>query len=130
MAHPRILVVEDHREVQQVLKKFLRQMGCETDIQRDGHAALSAAKRARPDLVLLDMRLPGLDGGEILPKLRKVRGLGDVPVIGMSGYAHDAMRREALERGCTRFLEKPIRLDALRTAIVELLGYEPEPFPD
>lgn len=125
MSRPRVLVVEDNLPVRDLLQRALRKMGCEVETELDGRAVVRRARKVSPDLIILDWRLPGLDGPEILTRLRKTRGLERTPVIGISGYAFPEMRERALALGCRAFLEKPLSLSQIRETVTSIL--EPEP---
>lgn len=121
--HPRVLLVEDNRPVRALLERALIRFGCDVDSVPDGRRALRAVRRSRPDLIVMDMRLPGMDGPEVLAKLRRSRGGGDLPVVAISGYGYEELRRRVRELGCVAFLEKPLKLDSLRQALGLVLGY-------
>lgn len=122
MPQPRVLVIEDNRPVRDLLRQSLERVGCKVTAEANGKAGLKAARREPPDLILMDMRLPGLDGPEVLDKLRRTRGLERIPVIGISGYAHPEMKARAFERGCVAFLEKPLVLSEVGATVLEILG--------
>ena len=123
MASPTVLLIEDNPDTRRVLGKMLERLGCAVEFESDGRAAIARARKSPPNLILLDMRLPGLDGQELLPKIRATRGLETVPIVGISGYSFPEMRREAVELGCVRFLEKPVSLEAQRDTLAEVLGH-------
>jgi len=125
MPRPLVLVIEDNRPVRDLLRQCLERVGCEVIAEANGKSGLKAARRDPPDLILMDMRLPGLDGPEVLDKLRRTRGLERVPVIGISGYAHPEMKAQAFERGCVAFLEKPLVLSEVGGTVLEILGLTP-----
>jgi two-component system response regulator (stage 0 sporulation protein F) len=122
MPRPIVLVVDDHSAVRSLLERIVGSVGAAVVAEADGRQALRRARHERPDLVLIDMRLPGLDGPEVVSHLRRIKGLADVPIIGLSGYTHGAMRRRAIAAGCTAFFEKPFEVAALRSKLVELLA--------
>ena len=112
----RILVVDDDASVRALLRDVLECEGHEVELVADGFAALRAVQAARPDCVLLDVMMPGLDGHEVLGRLRQLDGGPSLPVIMLTAAADDANAWRACSGGVDYFLAKPF--DAL-----ELLRY-------
>jgi DNA-binding response OmpR family regulator len=119
----RIMIIEDDEEMRSLLKDFLEEEGFETDPVSNGVEALEKLSKDRFDLVITDIRMPGLTGLDILPGIRKRKP--EAPIIVMTAYGTDDMRRRSLERGATAYLEKPIPLSQLRTLIRELASRKP-----
>lgn len=86
----------------------------------DGASALELARRLRPDLVILDVMLPGTSGIAVLEQLRADASLAPVPVVVMTAWPQ--MESEALDAGASRFFTKPFEPDAMKDAVEELLG--------
>ena len=124
---PCVLVVEDNLPVRMMLQRALERIGCRVVSENNGKDGIRRARKVAPDLILMDMRLPGLDGPEVLDKLRRTRGLEAIPVVGISGYAHPEMKAQAFDRGCVAFLEKPLDLAQLHQTVIEILGFDPTP---
>lgn len=103
---PLILVVEDEREIADILEKFLRQRGFRTEWARDGEEALRLFRQVRPDLVLLDLLLPKLDGLEVMKAIR--RG-GETPVIMLTARSEEIDKVLGLELGADDYITKPFR---------------------
>jgi two-component system, OmpR family, response regulator AdeR len=99
-----VLVVEDERELAEVLEGYLRQAGHRTERAADGPTAVAIAARARPDLVLLDINLPGLDGHDVL---RAIRAQGPTPVIFLTARSDEIDRIVGLELGADDYVTKP-----------------------
>jgi CheY-like chemotaxis protein len=87
----------------------------------DGDEAIALAGRVRPDLVLLDVMMPGTGGLAVLEHMRRDPELRTIPVVVVSAFAAPADRRAALDAGATRFVKKPFDPDALRSLVEELL---------
>lgn len=121
MAKPVVVIVEDNVAVSRVLADVLMSLGCEAIIEHDGRHALKRVRTQRPALVLVDMRLPGMDGLQLVREIRSTKGLEDVRLIGMTGYAHAILEKDAQDAGCDAFLEKPFDLDALRQTIGQFI---------
>jgi two-component system response regulator MprA len=119
---PRVLVVEDDEEIAQVLQRSLRLDGYEVRLAADGEAALDAAAAYRPDLVILDLGLPRLDGMEVA---RRLRAAGDVPILMLT--ARDALeaRVEGLDAGADDYLIKPFERQELLARLRALLRRRP-----
>jgi two-component system, OmpR family, response regulator AdeR len=99
-----VLVVEDERELAEVLEGYLRQAGHRTERASDGPTAVAIARRARPDLVLLDVHLPGMDGHDVL---RAIRAQGPTPVIFLTARSDEVDRIVGLELGADDYVTKP-----------------------
>ncbi|HEY8286246.1 MAG TPA: response regulator transcription factor [Chloroflexota bacterium] len=106
----RILVVDDEEGIRRFVRANLAARGYEVDLARDGEAALEAAALRPPDLVLLDLMLPGLDGLEVL---RRLREWSEVPVVVLSARGEDEMKVRALDGGADDYLTKPFSMDEL-----------------
>src|SRR5262245_3607771 len=103
----RVLVVEDEPDTAASLSHLLRLWGHEARAASDGVAAVNAFPRFRPDVVLLDLGLPGVDGYEVARRLRQRRGGDRALLVVISGYAQEACRRRAYDAGADLFLVKP-----------------------
>ena len=118
LAHTRILVVEDGETARRMLVRGLREEGCEVLEAADGVAGLESACRDQPDLVLLDLLLPRLDGEHLLEKLRKT---SDVPVIVTSVRASEDDRVEMLNLGADDYVVKPFAIRELLARVRAVL---------
>ena len=123
----RILVVEDNQDAAESLAIVLGLWGYAVETAFDGLAALDAAARYRPDLVLSDLGLPGMDGYELARRLRAQNGLDDVVLVALSGYGRDEDKRRALDAGFDHHLVKPPNLDALAELLRQVAGAAGEP---
>jgi len=112
------LIVDDDAAITLALMIRLRAAGYDTSSARDGISALKAVKRKRPDVILLDIRMPGMDGFEVNRRLKAVPELSNIPVIFLSAHTYDAMRQEASAAGGVHFLPKPYDAAKL-VAVVE-----------
>jgi len=119
---PRVLVVEDDEEIAQVLQRSLRLEGYEVRIAGDGEAALDQSAAFNPDLVILDLGLPKLDGIEVA---RRLRSADDVPILMLT--ARDALesRVEGLDSGADDYLVKPFERQELLARLRALLRRRP-----
>ncbi|WP_206885129.1 response regulator [Alicyclobacillus mali (ex Roth et al. 2021)] len=115
----KVLVVDDQFGIRVLLHEVLQREGYEVFQASNGPSALSIVEREQPDLVLLDMKIPGMDGLEIL---RNVRKLGvDAKVIMMTAYGELDLIHEAMEMGAVAHFTKPFDIDELRREVREHL---------
>ena len=102
-----ILVVEDEKEIRELLAHYLRKEGFAPILAADGEAALSAVRKERPDLVLLDIMLPKADGLEVLRAIRSDAGLAQTPVVMLTAKGDETDRVVGLELGADDYVPKP-----------------------
>lgn len=117
----RVLVVDDEADLAAILANRLRRAGYEATLAGDGLAALELIGRDRPDLVLLDVRMPRLDGIETLRRLRRGGSTARLPVIVMTANAEASDRARALEAGADACLAKPFETAEMLARVRELL---------
>ena len=117
-----ILYVEDNEDNVYMLVRRLRRHGFEVIVARDGAQGVEAARRERPDLVLMDLSLPVLDGWEATRRLKQAAETHSIPVVALSAHAMAGERERALEAGCDDFDTKPVDLDRLLAKIRAQLG--------
>lgn len=121
---PRILSVEDDVDLQQVYTYVLTKKGWDVTYAYDGKEGLEKALELRPDLILLDLMLPGLNGVEIIQALKENPETKAIPVVVMTAYPSDAQFLESavLAMGAVKYLAKPVQIDALVSTIETLLA--------
>ncbi len=107
----RILVVEDNDQNLYLVTYILERRGYRIEGARDGREAIIRAADSPPDLILLDIQLPGMDGYEVARRLRALPGLGKTPIVAVTSYAMAGDREKALAAGCDGYIEKPINPD-------------------
>lgn len=120
-ARHRVLVVEDDADARAAYAAFLASEGFAVDLAGDGMEALFKAKAQPPDLVLLDLALPNLDGFYVAELWRADEEMRQKPIIAISGFLDAHNERRAREAGCTRTLAKPFSPQELRQAIQGVL---------
>lgn len=118
---PRILIVEDNEENRDALSRRLRRRGFDVVIATDGVTGVSMARTEKPDLILMDMNLPELDGWEATRRVRADPATKDVPVIALTAHALSGDRERALAAGCTDYHTKPVELPRLLEQIEAIL---------
>jgi two-component system CheB/CheR fusion protein len=104
----RVLVVDDNRDAATTLALLLRARGHEVQVANDGHAALELAESFRPQVVLLDIGLPGIDGYEVARRLRSSPRTRDILIVAISGYGQDEDRKRSQQVGFDFHLVKPV----------------------
>lgn len=122
LADLRILVVEDHVDIAHILRLVLRKWGCAVTVCHDGPSALEAARELQPDVVLLDICLPGMDGHEVACHLREDEGEHRPVIIATTALNDAQTRRRSVESGIDLHLSKPLHAVHLRQQIVSLTG--------
>jgi signal transduction histidine kinase len=121
-ARRRILYVEDDVTSRMLVSQVLNTAGYDVIEAEDGMAGIRMAQEARPDLILMDINMPGLDGYAAATKIKGLSGLADTPIIAMTANVVEGDRERALTAGCDGYLPKPIDIDALPDQINEFLG--------
>ncbi len=117
----KILLVEDNEMNRDMLSRRLVRNGYEVLLAIDGGEGLAKARAESPDLILMDMSLPGLDGWEATRQLKAEPGTRGIPVIALTAHAMAGDRQKALSAGCDDFDTKPVELPRLLTKIQALL---------
>ena len=119
---PRLLVVDDRQDNLSFLERLLRSVGFEVRTALSGAAALEALKTEWPDLALLDLRMPEMDGVELLRQVRVLEGGPELPIVIVSASALEGEQDEVLRAGADAFLSKPVREEELFPTIGRFLG--------
>ena len=117
----KILYVEDNEDNVYVVRNRLGRLGFTILVATDGEQGVAMAVSEKPDLVLMDLRLPVLDGWEATRRLKAAAETRNIPVIALSAHAMSGDREKALEAGCEDYDTKPIDFNRLRAKIEALL---------
>jgi CheY-like chemotaxis protein len=123
----KVLLVEDNEMNRDMLSRRLTRQGFEVIVAVDGQAGVDAAHSTHPDIVLMDMSLPVLDGWEATRRLKAADATRGIPVIALTAHAMAGDRQQALDAGCDDYDTKPIELPRLLEKIRRLLGETPQP---
>ncbi|MED5621705.1 PAS domain-containing hybrid sensor histidine kinase/response regulator [Ideonella sp. BN130291] len=110
----RVLVVDDNRDSADTMGGLLRVLGQDAQVVYDGEAAMAAAERFRPELVLLDLNMPGTNGFGVMQRLRNLPQAPAMRVVAMTGYGQEADKARTLEAGFEAHLTKPVGVEQLR----------------
>lgn len=104
----RVLIVEDNLDAVQVFAQLIKDIGHSVEFAINGYAALEAARRFKPDFVLLDLGLPGMDGYEVCRRIKDEPGLERARVIAITAHGKDVHRSRSRAAGCELHLVKPV----------------------
>jgi CheY-like chemotaxis protein len=118
----RILYVEDNEPNFQLVQKILAYDRHDVAHANDGTHALAMVRERRPDLVLMDLGLPGMDGYETARRLRDLPGMAEVPIAALTASVRETDHERAKREGFVGFIEKPFRVDRLRKEVARILG--------
>ena len=121
----RVLVIEDNEQNMYLITFILRKMGHDVLQAVTGELGVEAAERERPDLVLMDIQLPGIDGYEATRRIRASARAGDVPIVAITSFAMTGDRERLLAAGCNGYIEKPIDPDTIMAQLAAFLGERP-----
>ena len=117
-----ILVIEDNEQNMYLIKYLLEDCGYEVRCASDGREGMEQAEAVRPDLILLDIQLPTMDGYTVARNLRRNPNLTDIPIVAVTSYAMPGDREKAMEAGCTGYIEKPIDPDTFEEQVKQYLS--------
>jgi len=117
-----VMIVEDDKLNMKLLTDLLKVEGYNTIQQADGMGAYDAILKHRPDLVLMDIQLPGQSGLEIAEALKSNAELKDIPVIAVTAHAHQEDRRTCLDHGCDGYMAKPISVRSFYDMVSGFIG--------
>jgi CheY-like chemotaxis protein len=118
----KVLLVEDNEMNRDMLSRRLVRRGYEVVFAVDGQQGVDMARSESPDIILMDMSLPVLDGWEATRRVKSDQATRSVPVIGLTAHAMSGDREKAIEAGCDDYDTKPVELDRLIEKIERLLG--------
>lgn len=116
-----ILLVEDYEGFRTSLKQLLELENYDVLEAETGEAAIDSAEREHPDLILMDLTLPGIDGIGATKKIREIPGLQSVPMIALSAFDAYDFRDDAIAAGCNDYLTKPVDFEQLTEMVAKYL---------
>lgn len=118
----RLLIVDDQTGIRLLLNEVFTKEGFETRLASNGAEALQSVKEIKPDCVLLDMKMPGIDGVEVLKRIKKDWPL--LPVIMMTAYGEIELTEEALHNGADKYFTKPFNIFEIRDAVNDIIAFQ------
>jgi len=116
----RVLVVEDNETNLYLIRFILEKSGFEVIVARDGGSGVELSVKEKPDLIIMDLQLPDIDGLETTKRIRASEIDGEIPIVALTSYALAGDREKALAAGCTGYIEKPINPE---TFVLEIEKY-------
>ena len=120
-----VLIVEDDRISQKMVRDALRAAGYETEEVDSGELALQKVAESTPDLIVMDVRLPGMDGLETTRRLKADPGTATIPIVAVTAHAMPEDESLIREAGCDAYIAKPLRFSALLGVVRDLLAGRP-----
>jgi CheY-like chemotaxis protein len=120
-AGPTVLVVEDFEDNRFMMRRLLEMSGYQVVEAVNGNQAVETARNERPDLILMDLSLPKLDGLAATRRIRQSDGLDEIPIVAVSAHDTSDFHADALAAGCNEYVTKPIDFDQLESLLKKLL---------
>jgi CheY-like chemotaxis protein len=117
-----VLVVEDFADNRFMMRRLLEMSGYHVLEAVDGKEAVDIAESSRPDLILMDLSLPRLDGLDATRRIRELDGLSRIPIVAVSAHDTNDFHSDALAAGCDEYVTKPIDFDELEALLKKLLA--------
>jgi CheY-like chemotaxis protein len=117
-----ILLVEDDEMIRDIISRHLRMAGYQILIASDGARAILLARQEQPDLILMDMGLPILNGWQATRRLKMIPETRAIPIIALTAFAMPEDRERCLQAGCDEFTTKPVNVEQLQSLISRLLS--------
>jgi two-component system cell cycle response regulator DivK len=121
-----VLLIEDNEQNRYLTTFLLEQHGYQVVSASDGPAGIEIARTLVPQLILLDIQLPAMDGYEVARALRQINALGETPIVAVTSYAMVGDREKTLAAGCSGYIEKPINPETFLEEIIRF-GLPPPP---
>jgi len=118
----KVLIVDDNRASRDLIRAILKPVRCDIIEASHGQQALDLIQQERPDLVLLDVDMPGMDGITVVRRIRENQSLAGLPVVAVTACAMEGDREKGMAAGFTAYLTKPVRVALLRQQVQQLLG--------
>ena len=116
----KVLIVEDYDDVRAMMKFLVRRYGYDVIEARDGYEAVAQAKQYHPDLILMDLAMPMLDGLTATMLIRRSKGCENVPIIALSAYG-DMNYKRAIDAGCDEVITKPLNFSTFKKFLNKML---------
>jgi len=118
----KILYIEDHPAQSDIMKQMLEFSGYTVVLAMSGEEGIEKAREAQPDIILMDLRMPGMGGIEAIRQLKQDPMVAEIPVLVLSAWTSQRNRKDAEEAGAAKFLAKPVDTKRLVQEINDLLG--------
>jgi CheY-like chemotaxis protein len=118
----RLLIADDKATNRELIRTVLEGLGYEVNEANDGIEAVRFARELRPDLIILDLHMPGIDGFGVLTELRREGGFAETPIMALTASAMQGDRQRAIDAGFDSYISKPVPLPVLRDEVNRLLA--------
>jgi CheY-like chemotaxis protein len=125
----KVLIVDDNKDICHLLGHILEEAGYQIFYANNGLQALTQAQSQQPDLILMDLSLPELDGWEVLKRLRNQPMFSHIPIIALTAFVNVKTHSKALAAGFSYYLPKPFQINEMLKVIAELLQFNASPPP-
>jgi CheY-like chemotaxis protein len=122
----KVLIIEDNEQNMYLLTFILNRHGIEVVQARDGRQGIEKAVEENPDLILLDIQLPEMDGYTVARELRTIEAMEGIPIVAVTSYAMVGDREKTIAAGCTGYIEKPINPETFLNQIEDFLPGGPQ----
>ncbi|HUQ31883.1 MAG TPA: response regulator [Pyrinomonadaceae bacterium] len=119
---PTIMVVDDNEDLREMLRFMVERLGYQVVEAENGREAIEIVRRRCPDLILMDLSMPVMDGLAATRRLREVEEMCDVPIIAISANRREQSQAAALAAGCNEYLTKPVNFHQLNTLLGNMLS--------
>jgi CheY-like chemotaxis protein len=116
----KVLIVEDYADVRTMMKIVVRTYGFDVIEAEDGYEAVEKTQHYHPDLILMDLAMPLMDGITAAKVIKRIKGFEDIPIVALTAYA-DTYWKEAKDAGCNQVIAKPIKFDNLKPLLNQYL---------
>jgi CheY-like chemotaxis protein len=116
-----VLIVDDFDDTRLLLRTWLRKKGFRVVEAENGKEAIAKAEETEPDLIIMDVEMPELDGLSATRQIRKVKDAAELPIVAVSAYGADLFREQALAAGCNEYVSTPFEPDELERLIRSLI---------
>ena len=120
-----ILYIEDNPDSQRLVKRILENSAYEIDVVPDGETALTYLKSHKPDLILVDIGLPNMDGKFVTKLIREKKEFHKIPVVAITAHVLRSDREDILASGCDGYIPKPINVDKFQDEITKYMNVRP-----
>ena len=121
-AEPLVLVVDDYQDAREMYSQYLKASGFRVALAQSGTEAVRVARELKPDCILMDLALPGIDGWEATRQLKADGSTSWIPVVAITGHTSELASRDARAAGCASFVIKPALPDAVISEVRKALG--------
>lgn len=116
-----VLVVDDNDMNLKLMQGILKVANCHMEQASDAHSGIDMARKLNPDLIVMDIQLPDMDGIEAVRQIKKEPALASTPVIAVTGYGIDDKHKDAMDAGCIAIISKPIAVQSFIDRLNQLL---------